>query len=69
MNKKYKSDRFKSGSADQVVEFESEEIKLKIPFEGTTLKEGWKISPLNDPEVSLKTVLPLLYYNALSADY
>ena len=68
MSDKYKSDHFKSGSADQLVEFESEEIKLDVPFEGTTLKEGWKISPLNEPEVRVKiygvTTIPR-HYNTM----
>ena len=71
MSDKYKSDHFKSGSADQLVEFESEEIKLDVPFEGITLEEGWKITPLNEPEVRVNIIL--CYYHSESlqhnADY
>ena len=31
--------------ADQLVEFESNEISLNIPLKGITLDEGWKITP------------------------
>ena len=58
MDKQYESGsgHFKSGSADQLIEFESDKIKLDIPFDGTTLKEGWKIFPLNDLEVRAKII-------------
>ena len=63
MDEKYRGENFKSGS-EQLIEFESEEIKLDIPLEGTTLKEGWKISPLTDPEVrALGFCLTLQQYN------
>ena len=67
MNDRYKSDQFKSGSADQPVEFESEVIKIGVPFESAT---GWKISPLNEPEVRVKVIV---YYHSQTlqhyADY
>ena len=50
--------------SQQLIEFESEEIKLDIPMEGTILKEGWKITPLTEPEVS--TVL-LIYHQISNA--
>jgi hypothetical protein len=48
---KYKRDQFKLGLADQLIEFESEEIELDIHSDGITLEEGWKMRPLNIPEV------------------
>ena len=36
---------------DELVEFESNEIKLDIPLEGITLEAGWKITPLTVPVV------------------
>ena len=71
MNEKYKSDQFESGSADQLVEFQSEEIKLDIPFEGTTLEEGWKIRPMKEPEVRINIKYALCCYHSTvtHADY
>ena len=36
---------------EQLIQFERAEIKLDIPKEGITLKEGWKIIPLVAPVV------------------
>ena len=63
--------KYKQGSLglEQHVDFESNEIKLDIPMEGTKLKEGWKITPLAVPVVSssLHMLLTHLYsyYNCL----
>ena len=38
---------------EQHIDFESNEIRLDIPKEGTKLKEGWKITPMAVPVVSL----------------
>ena len=38
---------------DQPVDFESEQIKLNIPNDGITVN-GWKITPLIAPVVSLR---------------
>ena len=37
--------------ADQLVEFESNEISLDIPRKGIILDEGWKITPQIAPVV------------------
>ena len=37
---------------DQLVDFESDQIKLDIPLDGITLKGGWIITPLTAPVVS-----------------
>ena len=34
------------------IEFESNEIKLDIPREGTRLEKGWMLTPLTPPVVS-----------------
>ena len=33
------------------VEFEASRISLDLPSKGVTLKEGWKLLPLFNPEV------------------
>ena len=38
---------------DQPIEFESDQIRLDIPLKGITLEEGWKLTPLIPPVVSL----------------
>ena len=30
---------------DQIIEFDSNKIKLDIPLDGAVLKEGWTITP------------------------
>ena len=42
---------------EQPINFQSEQIKLDIPDEGTTLKSGWVITPLTAPFVSAHTTL------------
>ena len=50
MKKDYKKKKAVAGT-DQLVEFESNEIKLDIPKEGITLEGGWKITPQMAPVV------------------
>ena len=50
MKNYYEKERGSSG-ADQLVEFESNEISLNIPLEGITLDQGWKITPQIRPIV------------------
>jgi hypothetical protein len=47
----YNQDKQVSIGPEQLIQFEAEEIKLDIPQDGTTLKEGWKILPLTAPVV------------------
>ena len=38
---------------EQTIEFESNQIKLDIPKEGIELKDGWKVTPILNPVVSI----------------
>ena len=51
--------KYKQGSLglEQHIDFESNEIKLDIPMEGTELNEGWKITPMAVPVVSISFVV------------
>ena len=44
---------------EQPIEFESNEIKLDIPREGTKLKEGWMVIPMIKPIVSIGNLMIL----------
>ena len=48
----YTKDKQVSKGPEQQVEFESTEIKLDLPMDGTKLKEGWEVTPLISPVVS-----------------
>ena len=52
MKKDYKKKKAVAGT-DQLVEFESNEIKLDIPNEGTSVKGGWIITPQMAPVVRI----------------
>ena len=53
MKREYLQDKLAIPGPEQVIEFESTQIRLDIPLEGTTLKEGWKLTPLVAPVVSM----------------
>ena len=45
---------------EQTIEFESNEIKLDIPTEGIELSNGWKVTPLVNPVVSVLSFSQIL---------
>ena len=50
---------------DQLVDFESDQIEMDIPFEGVPVQGGWTITPLAAPVVSVcvcVTDVKLPYY-------
>ena len=51
VEEKYSQEKQVSIGPEQLIQFEAAEIKLDIPKDGTTLKEGWKILPLIAPVV------------------
>ena len=53
LEESYNKDKQVSIGPEQPIQFEAAEIKLDIPKEGTTLKDGWKILPLTAPVVSV----------------
>ena len=58
-NSQAAEEKYKQGSLglEQYIDFESNEIKLDIPMEGTKLNEGWKITPMAVPVVSISFVV------------
>jgi hypothetical protein len=51
VEERYNQEKEVSIGPEQLIQFEAAEIKLDIPKDGTTLKEGWKILPLTAPVV------------------
>ena len=46
---------------EQTIEFESNQIKLDIPTEGIELQNGWKVTPILNPVVSIYFICPSLF--------
>ena len=42
---------------EQTIEFESNQIKLDIPTEGIELENGWKVTPILNPVVSIFSII------------
>ena len=41
-----------AGSGTTLIIFDGNQVRLNIPRDGTVTKEGWKITPFNNPTVS-----------------
>ena len=52
VKKEYVIGKQASSGPEQLINFQSDKIKLDIPDEGTTLSSGWVITPLTAPCVS-----------------
>ena len=55
---------------EQTIEFESNQIKLDIPIEGIELENGWKVTPILNPVVSVFFLFLSIsdYFNVPDAD-